>query len=213
MSNFKITAEEFLRLAQVIEFFESNVREDEKVKINTIRLENKNGRGIAVVTNKKVASIQDLGSTDSPDGVCYLKITPQLSELAKRGAQRGLPIQISTIPEIAMATAQITGEYLNDVCHWFDENPLDNWRSWIRQAPATSSGIMSWDLFHIETLIKSSPSGQVVFPEFIDADKPLMIFDRFHAGWVGVFIPSELQLSPDIVHMIKGRHIPNWLGV
>lgn len=212
MSTFKITADTFLRLSTVVNFFEPHVGEETRRLLNTIRLENKDGLSVAVVTNNRVAAVEYLGKTDFPNGVCHVKFSPQLMDGAKRAAERGLGITFTLIPEIALATAQIgPGEFIGDAAHWFDETPMDNWRDWVVQAPESSSGIMYWDLFHVETLIRSSPSAKVLFPEFIDADKPVMIRDRFKEYWVGLFIPSTDIIPPDTVRVIKERQLPNWV--
>jgi hypothetical protein len=65
---------------------------------------------------------------------------------------------------------------------------------------------MYWDLFQIEALIKSSPSGGVVFPEFIDSSKPVMIRDSLKPNWAGVFIPDVSKGSTK--H--KPAEIPEW---
>lgn len=214
MSTYKIYPDSLLRLAKVLTFFESNVSDETKAKINTIRIENKGGQSLAVATNRKIASIENLGPTTFPDGVCHLKITPYFLDAAKRAAQKNSSIIITVIPALAMATAQLSAsEYISDACLWFDSTPLDDWRSWVVKAPEVSTGIMCWDLFHVETLISASPSGKVVFPEYIDASKPLMIRDRYRdQEWIGIFLPGE-TLPPDAVREINERMVPAWLGV
>lgn len=212
MSTYRIGAETFLRLANVLSFFEPTLGEETRKLINTIRLENKDGRSVAVVTNNKIAVIEALGKTDFADGVCHVALIPQLMEAAKRAADRGLPITFTLIPEIAMSTAQIgPNEFIGDVAYWFDETPLNDWRSWVVPSPAASSGIMAWDLFHVETLIRSSPSAKILFPEFVDAHKPVLLRDRYKDYWVGIFIPSFGELPPDTVRIIKENLLPDWV--
>jgi hypothetical protein len=214
MSTYKIWGETLLRLANVVSFFESNVTEDLKSKIKTIRLENKAGRTVAIATNQKIGAVEYIGPTEAPDGVCYLNLSENLLNAAKKVAEQNQSLTITVIPEIAMATAQagINGEFVADVCLWFDSSPLDKWRTWIVPPAQCSKGIMCWDLFHLELLMKASPTGHVVFPEFIDVSTPILLRDKFKdQEWLGIFIPSD-KLTPDMERVIKERYLPTWLA-
>lgn len=211
MSNFTIRAEQFMRLAGIVSYFASNVSDENKQLINTIRLENKGGQSVAVVTNQKIVAVETLGPTVHPDGVCHVKFTPQLMEAANRAAQMNLTMTFMLTPMIAMSVVQIgIGEYVQDVCHWFEYTPLDKWRSWLVDDAMVSEGIMCWDLYHVESLIRSSPSGKVVFPQNINVSQPLMIRDRYNNGWVGLFMPTG-ELPPDTIHAMTNRIQPSWL--
>jgi hypothetical protein len=213
MSTYKISVDQFLRLASVISFFGSTVTEETKAKINAIRLENKNGRSVAVATNQKVASIENLGPTQAPNGVCHLKVNKDMIEAAKNAKDKLIFIVVTVIPEIALSSCEINGKHFHDVALWLDSTPLDQWRSWVVPPPSASSGIMCWDIIHLETLLQSSPSGKVVFPEFIDATKPVTIRDRHkHGEWIGVFLPHDRDLAGLIVDEIKSLKIPSWIN-
>lgn len=208
MTTYFVPSETLTRLSTVCSFFDASLREDTKSLINTIRLENLNGSAYAVVTNGQIAAIEYLGKTDNPDGVCHLKLSQSLLEMLKHPRIQTELLTITTIPEIAVSTLTCN-ELLSypDICYWFDETPLDGWRKWVNlDCPTASKGAMYWDTFQIEALIKASPSGGVVFPEFIDSTKPVLLRDSLKDNWAGVFIPDVSKGNSPL----KAAEIPEW---
>ena len=155
--------------------------------LNAIRLEHLNGNTLAIVTNQQVAAIELIAPTDQPNGHCYLK--PQ-------DWQPDQVLEIDVMPEFALAT--------DDCCYWWDDpdTPLSDWQSWIAPVAVASSGVMVWDTYQMMTLWQSSPTGQVVFPQFIDADKPVCVRD---GDWMGLFLPSDEKVKEAAV-------LPEWVG-
>jgi hypothetical protein len=208
MTNYTIPCETIVRFSKVVSFFKVSTDEETKALINTIRLENKGGKSYAVVTNQEIAAVEYLGETAQADGACHLKLTEELLEQMKKDSRLGLHANITTIPAIALSTLQtLTGAVFNDCSYWFGETPLDNWRKWIPPVIKQSKGAMYWDLYQIEALLSSSPTGKVTFPEFIDNEKPVLIRDRSNKNWIGLFIPNIDIGEPDV----KAATLPEWL--
>lgn len=201
----------FLRIASICNFFEPECDPELKRKINTVRLEIAGEKLLAIATNQKIAAIEKIayvhGKTDEH---MHVNLDPALINQCKAESFLDGYLTINTIPEIASAVAQTSSGWAfnGNPCHWFDDTPLDNWRDWIPDEPVKKSeGIMMWNLHHVESLIASSPSGKVIFPEFINARKPLVMRDREDDNWVGVFIPKphgEIQKT--------AAEIPEWWG-
>lgn len=213
MSTFKIYPDTLIRLAKVVGFFEPNVSQEVKSQLQTVRLENKNGKCLAIATNVKIAVAEYIGPTTEPDSVCHVKLKDELMDYVRLLQGRNEMVVFTTIPEIGMSTAQVGtgGGFIGDVCYWFDSTPLNDWNSWFVEPPKQSSGIMCWDVFHVEALLQASPSGKVVFPEFINADRPVLLRDRYESQtWYGVFLPSD-KLTPDLRHEVQNCYMPDWL--
>lgn len=185
MSKFIVKANVLNRMSKIPVFFEPTTSEDLKKQIRTIRLEIKSGKMFAVATNQQVAAVEYLGETKEPDDVCYLRL-----ECEFLNETEGL-ITVETIPEIALSTALHGAKLVNDCCLWFDNNIMDNWRSWIGKQSGKHKGFMFWELYHIQTLFEASPSGKIVFPEDIDASEPVVLRDSENENWVGLFVPDQ----------------------
>ena len=204
--NFSIKCETFVRLASVCSFFPSTTRQDIKEKINTVRIENRNGQSFGVVTNEKTAVVEFLHNTDQPDGYIHLILDPKLIEQCEIEKQYNSDLMITTVQEMALGSATTTMGYSHksNPCYWFEDSPLNEWRTWAPETqPKKSINAMYWDAGLVETLVKSSPSGCVCFPEFIDARQPLIIRDVKSPHWVGLFRPSVLE-------PFKPAELPEW---
>lgn len=208
---FYINCQTFIRLAGVCNYFSPFIEPEMKDKLNTLRLENLNGKTIAIITNHKIAVIEYLSDTTEPDGFAHVKLDPQMIGIC--AAMGDNILEITTIPEILFATAQSCGfSYNGNACHWFNDSPLNEWRSWAglqgkENIPKKSKGAMVWNLSYIQSLIAASPSGRVVFPEFIDVDKPVVIRDRVSPKWAALFLAKPA--ATDIDDVIPAA-LPAW---
>ena len=156
-------------------------------------------------TNDTVACVQHL-ETDNTDS-CYINITKDLVKIVYNELNKEGFLNFETIPELAMGSvSDSTGHIYTDIIIWPDESPLDNWREWFRLSEE-SQGFMFANLEQLETLWKSSPSGNIVFPEVINASEPVIVRDVTDANWVGVFIPSLESKAT-----LKPATLPEWLN-
>ena len=198
MATFKIKFKTLVRLQKVLRHFADTTNEETKRELNTVRLENKNGKTFAVVSNHKVGVIELLGDTDQPNSVCHLKVM----EWPEEGTAT-----ITVVPEalIGMMTSDI-GFNVTEVCQWFDKSLLDKWPEWAAKDAKASKGFMVFDLYSVMTLFESSPSGNVVFPQYIDTTRPVTLRDRLSENWVGLFIPTiDMKKEP-----LKPAVLPDW---
>ena len=205
--NFSIKCQTFVRLTSVCNFFEPTTRADVREKINTLRLENKDGKCFAIATNEKIAVVEFLHNTDQPDGCIHVIRDEALIKQCEIEMQFDSNLHFTAVKEIAVATAKTDLGYSHpeNCCYWWDDTPLNNWRNWApSDNPAESTGAMYWNINHIETLVRSSPSGQIVFPEFINSSQPLVLRDRKSPNWAGLFIPDAGD------GLVKQAEIPEW---
>jgi len=207
--NFTIKCQTFARLASICQFFEPSTRVDVREKINTVRLENKDGKCFAIATNEKIAVIEFLHNTDQEDGYAHLVLDPALIKQCEVEMLYDSNLHITVVEQIAVASAKTDLGYAHpgNCCYWFDDSPLNQWRNWLPTVkPAESTGAMYWDTHQVETLVKASPSGQITFPEFINSADPVIIRDTRSPDWVGLFIPNNSDT------LIKPAELPEWLN-
>lgn len=192
MSIFTIKSSTLNRLANVCSFFESSTSEEMKSKINTVRLEIVKGKLLAIASNQKIGVIEYIGETEEPDGVAHLILSEGLICQLLIEAASDCSMTLTTIPEMAISTMQSSSGYsVSNCCYWWDDTPLKDWRGWGTEPAVENSGIMRWDLHYVESLMKSSPSNNVIFPEFIDVSKPVVLRDFYNPNWVGVFFAKK----------------------
>lgn len=206
--NFSIKCQTFARLANICHFFEPSTRQDIIQKINTLRIENKNGKSFAVATNEKIAVAEFLHTTEQPDGYVHVVLHPELIKQCEIEMQYDSNLHFTVIQEIAVATATTDLGYTfpSNACYWFEDSPLNDWRNWFPEMQlAESQGAMYWNANHLETLVKSSPSGQIAFPEFINTSNPVLLRDIKSPNWVGVFIPENT-----VGQITKAAILPDW---
>lgn len=207
---FHIKCATFVRLASICDFFESHTPQEIKDKCNTLRLEISNGKVFAIATNVKIAAVELVGNSSEKDGVAHVIIDKAIIDQCRAESWFDATLSIQTIPEIAIATATTSSGWTHqgNACHWFDETPLDKWREWAPDKTAgKSTGVMWWNLFYVETLLKSSLSGKVVFPEFINAKEPIVLRDRDNPNWVGLFLADP---TPYEQRVTEAAVVPDW---
>lgn len=179
---FDIKCATFVRLASICSFFEPSTQQEFRDKLNTVRLEIVNGRVLAIATNIKIAAIESVGFTMPGEyGVAHVILDPALIAQCKYESNMDGTLTINTIPEAALGMAQTSSGWMmpGNACYWFDETPLNDWRKWAPdEVEKKSTGIMVWNAFHVQSLVESSPTGKVVFPEFIHVKKPVVLRDK-----------------------------------
>lgn len=189
-------------LQRFVKLFEPRADEDFKV----LKLEVSKNHTYLIGCNQYIACVENLGETDQSPDSCYLKLNSHLIEMAGKEANVGGTLTFETLPELAIASVtNAEGNAYTDFIIWPDESPLDNWREWFVM-PTESHGFMYCDLRQVTTLWETSPSGEVVFPEVINAGEPVIVRDVYNADWLGVFIPSIEGKT-----MLKPATLPEWL--
>lgn len=209
--DFMISCDVFFRLAQVIGHFKPSTDQDLVKKLSCVRLEYKNNRYYAIVTNKEIAAIQYLGTTEQPDHAIHLTVNERLINQIKNEIPYDSFLIIETIPGMAVTTLTTTlgYRYNDDPCIYPDETPMDNWKDWFPDKLADANrGIMFWNADHVAALAASAPSGKIFFPKFIDVNKPIIIRDTLDDSWCGLFIPKPDFDEPQVN---QGAEMPKWL--
>jgi len=214
--NFEISAETFVRLACVPRLIPKRVLDaipDEDLKaIKCVRLEYRNGHYYAISTNKKTATIYYLGTTTNANAVVHVVVDDKLVKQCETEKPFNSVLSIISIPELQMTSIKTTLGYAfpGNAAIYPKRTPMDDWPNWVPKQPATASvGAMQWALDTLIALNKSSPSGKMIFPEFINAMEPVMIRDSEDANWLGVFMVNVID-ERDMVKMVDGATLPDW---
>lgn len=175
-------------------------------KLSTIRLEIKNNRQYIIGYNKYIACVQYLGECADSDEVLYLDFNEKTLENLRFELNIGSDYIIETNPELALATVTTSlGSKYEKFVYWLDEDETDDWFSWFSESDE-NVGFMYWDLYQIQIMFECSPSGEIIFPEHINANKPVIVADVNNNEWFGVFIPRSDSDKP-----LKPATLPEWI--
>ena len=187
---FQIKCDVYNRLIKVTDHFETTTDPETKQYLSCLRLENKSGHSYAVVTNQKIAAIQYLGMTNTEDGVIHIIN----DETIRQQCETEIPFDSFLQSDSDGNLMTTFGWGMQDGCIFPTNTPMDGWREWFPDEPVTENkGFMYWDVDRVASLAKSSTSGKIYFPQFIDVDKPIIVRDMYDENWCGLFIPK-----PDI---------------
>ena len=210
MSVFHVKSSTLSRLSSLASFFEASTPEDMRKELNTVRLENKGGKTFAIVSNQKIAAIEYVSTTDEPDGAVHLILSEGLLQQLFMEASSDCEMTLNTIPEMGISTMESTSGYnVSNCCHWWEPRWLDKWQTWATEPATETIGIMAWNMNRVESLLKTSPSGNIVFPAFVDTTTPVVFRDYFNPKWVGIMFA---QLTEDI-KITEPAVLPEWWGV
>jgi hypothetical protein len=211
--NFILPVETYLRLAALpARFTSKSVTEEEKKLLQCVRLENKNGHAYAIATNRRIAAVFYLGATDQPDGAAHITIDKRLLAQCETEKAFNSQLFVTTIPMLNAISLKTTLGYVFPEAGGFfsDETPMKAWRTWVpKQEAAMSVGAMKWNLSDMMALNACSPSGDVVFPEFIDANQPVIIRDYKVDNWLAMFM-SNILTEDGKVMLADPATLPTW---
>ena len=169
-----------------------------------LKIEINNGKSYLIGTNDTVACVEYLGEVNHANDSCYVK--PDVNKITAE-ANFGGTFTFETLPELAMGTVTTTsGQNCNDFIMWPDESPVDKWKEWFTIS-SESQGFMYCDLIQLITLWETSPSGEIVFPEVINSEQPVIVRDVNSVNWVGVFLPVV-----DSKAILKPAILPEWIN-
>ena len=122
----------------------------------------------------------------------------------------GSKIEFIHEPSLAYTIAKTTMGYTSGNLHIDPPDYIDRWRTIIgecREPMTASRGAMMWDTEGVMKLMRASPSGTVVFEEFIAArGRPLLVRDTNTNDWVGCF----MGYVKDGLHH-PAATLPEWL--
>ena len=201
MTDFVIPCDTFVRLSNVLHNFHDAANE----WFRTIRIDN----GVAMATNRSIMAIENIGGLP---GVIHVMADPALIQQCRTEAAFSSTLTITVNEVLKFAVAKTTLGYVHpgNCALWSDApNELDRWRS-IAQRTAepvpASRGGMYWKADAIAQLASASPSGGLVFEEFIDATgRPTVIRDVNEPNWCGIFNPYQ------VLEEYQPATLPGWL--
>lgn len=206
MSIYTIKSSTLNRIASVCSFFHPTTSETMKKALNTVRLENKGGKTFAIASNQKIGVVEYLGETDEPDSGDHIILSDGLLQQLFMEAASDHSMTITTVPEMAISTLQSSSGFtFVDCCYWWENIYLKEWQTWGVESPKANSGIMRWDLDYVESLMKSSPSNNIIFPRFINVKVPIVLRDFYNPNWVGVFLASKTGVETTVP-----AELPEW---
>lgn len=209
---FDLSVDTYLRLSHVIENFEDVIPQEQQQILRCVRLEYKDGHYYALASNRKIAAIYYLGQTQQPDCAVHIYVTPELSAQCEKEKPFNSKLIITAIPELQIITAKTQfGFNIPNAGFFSIDTPLADWRTWFpKEMPKATKGAMVWITWDMHALNCSSPSGRVVFPEFINAMEPIIVRDIMVDTWIGIFM-GNLRNSKDQAYSHEPAKFPDWL--
>lgn len=210
--NFEIPVETYIRLARATDFIrDEHISDEERALLRCVRLENANGHSYAIASNRKIGAIYYLGKCNE-NGVVHLNIDATLLQQCEKEKMFNSKLHIVAVPELNMIGLKTTLGFsmASNVGFFTEATPLQRWREWIPTEPVTASKkAMHWVMHDIEALNASSPSGRINFPEFIDANMPVILRDDKFENWMGIFMPNCVD-SKGKVYTVEPAKLPTW---
>ncbi len=186
MTDYTIPCETYARLSKMQENHPSD-----DPWCDSIRLED----NYAIATNRYYLIVERLDPTVVSRPALHIKIDPALLAVAQSEAPLHGKIHIAAVDVLKHASAKTTFGYShpdNIGLYLDDPNDLDRWRSIIpTEEPIVGAGSMGLNVESIATLVSTSPSGKVTFPEIIDWTQPVIVNDAVDPNWFAVFYVRE----------------------
>lgn len=203
---FTIPCKTFSRLAIIPLNFTKDVSDDMREQLSCVRLENRKGKTFAIVANQKIAAIEYICDTQEKDGSAHVVINKDILEVCKNEHD---VFEVMSLPDLSIGTlkSMFGYQYVGNAC-LYRSNVLDEWRSWGPKKSVTkTNGPLFLNMNYIELLNKSSPSGNIVFPDHIDVEQSLVLRDFKNPSWVGLFTPTPPPIDR---YKLKPAVLPDW---
>lgn len=197
--DYQLKCETYVRLCNVLNFIPDNANE----WFNSIRLEG----NYAIASNKQIMAVErlDYKNPEIPTHVVNNEVLKkQCTDESKFGSD--LFIHVNSMLKFASVKTTFGYNHSENAVIWSEsDNRLDNWKETVpSETNKAAKGAMFWETHNIANLGKSSPSGCIVFEEFIDERKPVLVRDLNDDRWFGVFVPGVDDGS------IKAAELPEW---
>lgn len=210
--NFEIPVETYIRLCGITNYIREEIATEERGLLRCVRLEYKNGHSYAIASNRKIGAIYYFGATNEPDAAAHLNVDENLLKQCAMEKTFNSKLHVIALPELNIVTLKTTMGYQSANAGFFSLNtPLQNWQTWVPDLPVTATkGAMHWNLEDMVALNASSPSGRIAFPEFIDANKPVVLRDTKYPDWVGLFMANLIN-DKEQVYTTEPAELPKWM--
>jgi hypothetical protein len=182
-----------------------------------IRLEHYQECSVAIVTNKKIAVIEKIGiNPQNLNGAILFPLNDSIIAQCEQEAPFNSVVKIIANSVLGWATASTTlgfpfqgnamipGESVT-MAH------MNDWREWLPPKPVTkTNGAMFWTADWIAQIASAAPSGRIVFPEFIDVSKPVILRDFIDEKWLGIFMANRVT-DAGVVENAEPATVPKWI--
>ncbi|RUW55632.1 hypothetical protein EOA32_01025 [Mesorhizobium sp. M1A.F.Ca.ET.072.01.1.1] len=206
---FAISCEIFARLANVVKDIPAT---ETRPHLKSVYIEHKDGEAFAVASNSRFAAIEYLGKVDFGNGSVHIAADPVLIQQCRTEAPFNSVLSVSFNEVLQFGAAKTTLGYCypGNVAVVANGSPFVQWRTWTPDKPVTKTkGAMFWNTENIANIGASSPSGRLLFPEFIDATKPVVVRDIMDENWFGLFMPNR-TVEGEIITYSDGAKLPEW---
>lgn len=199
----QIPCETIQRIARIINVIPPD---ENREWLRSVFIERKRDHVWIGATNATFAAIQYMGVIPGNDGIIAIK-GEALPLLPSRDAH-------CTINDMAgldwcMISTTDGFSYGGDAAMRLPEGieTFKAWRDWIGPEATATGRAMFINTDGLAALANSSPSGRVVFPRIIDAEKPVIIRDIADPDWLGIFVAR-----PSNGLFFDGATRPNWVA-
>lgn len=171
---------------------------------STIRFDN----GQAVVSDRCFMAIENIKAFE---GVGHIIVSPEFLAQCVTEAQFNGDALIVINEALSYAVAKTTFGWQSDNLFFAGVGTdFDKWRAIVKDAAADrekSSGGMFWNAREVAALAETSPSGRIVFAEFIDTAHPTLVRDVTDYDWLGVFMPRDKPGGSTV----RAAEITSWM--
>ena len=204
-----ISCDKFVRLANIAR---SKEHSDDLFFLRSIYICSKNNHQIAISTNRKIAAIELISRKQMSDGSFMLNVEDSLLNQCETEKTFNSNLHLIHSHELSFTSAKSDLGYQHQgnaaILDNGKYNPFHTWTEWFPdQLPSESNGGIFANLHSLKLLAASAPSGSILFPEFIDNKKPVMMKDVHDPDWIGLFIPNIGEQS----RSVEPFAIPDWV--
>lgn len=199
MTEITVSCDTVVRLSNVIA-----TASDVDPAFQCIRFDN----GVAVASDRRFMAIEKVADFA---GIFYIIPSAVLIDQCRSGANFNATLTLVVNDLLRYTGAKTNMGYLHpgNVGYWSaGATDFDRWREIVnqsRQPAAKSVGGMYWEADSVARLAASSPSGQIVFEENIDSNRPTIVRDTEDHAWLGVFNPFRVGAA------YQPASVPSWL--
>jgi len=173
-----------------------------RVFLRSLRLERRDNNLYAVASNSWIMAIELLGPNAGEDAAFVIQLTDAL--LAQCELEQTLDGILFVNPDNSVHTTfgfSLAGAVIPD--EWPD------WKQIVNRGAATKrKGSVVFNN-NTSRLLKTAPSGHMVFPPVMNSDLPIICRDPYDENWIGVFMSIDVLTGSE--RPIPPATKPEWL--
>lgn len=189
MTEFRIKAETFLRLANVsLQPNEQHSKYD--AVLRSVRIEHVDGVAVAVASCGQLVVAECLHDC-SETGAVNVTIDPKLIEIAEAEKLVDGVLIITQAPGWTIARGIETGKM-----YPLNAEIVGDWPAWRdlvpKSQPSKNNGVFSFGADWLYRLAKSSISETIILPKFADKETPVVLTDPGDPNWFGMILLNNV---------------------